>query len=256
MLADAHCHLSFPEFDPDRTEVILRMQAAGVTLLIDPGTDLASSRRSVELSKQYSFIKANVGLHPHEAEGPVADAVYEALEELAGSPEVVAIGEIGLDYHYPGHNPRHQEEAFRTMLRMAAELDLPVVIHSRDAWPDTLRILDEERHSGLRGIMHCFSGDTTVALECIRRGLFISIPGTITFKRSILPEVVRSLPLASLLAETDAPYLAPVPFRGKRNEPAHVRLVAEAIADARSITPEAAAEALYRNTLDAFGISG
>ncbi|TCD47651.1 TatD family hydrolase [Chlorobium sp. N1] len=255
MFADAHCHLSFPEFNSDREAVIARMREAGVALLVDPGTDLESSRRSVELAARHSFIKANVGLHPNEAETPVPDDVYLGLEELARRPETVAVGEIGLDYHYPGHSPEHQQEAFRTMLRMARRLDLPVVIHSRDAWRDTLRILDEEKHSGLRGVMHCFSGDTETALECVGRGFHLSIPGTITFKRSQLPEVVRRVPLERLLTETDAPYLAPVPFRGKRNEPAYVKIVAEAVADAREISVEKAAEAIFQNTLSAFSIT-
>lgn len=254
MFADAHCHLAFPDFDADREEVIRRMREAGVGLLVDPGTDLETSRRSVRLAERYPYIKANVGLHPHEAEGPVPAETYAALEKLARHPEVVAVGEIGLDYHYPGYSAEHQEEAFRTMLRMAGRLGLPAVVHSRDAWPDTFRILDDEAHSGLRIIMHCFSGDSQIAHECVRRGFMLSIPGTVTFKRSQLPEVVRSVPLECLLTETDAPYLAPVPYRGKRNEPGHVRLVCEAVADALEITVEAAREAIWRNTLRAFSL--
>ncbi|KAA6232186.1 TatD family deoxyribonuclease [Chlorobium phaeovibrioides] len=254
MFADAHCHLSFPAFDEDRPAVIERMKEAGVTLLIDPGVNAETSRTSIDLARKHSFIHANVGLHPHDADSGIEAATFDELQQLARYPEVVAIGEIGLDYHYPETSPENQQEAFRTMLRMARSLNLPVVIHSRDAWQDTLRILDEEHHSALRGVMHCFSGDLHTAQECIKRGFRLSIPGTLTYKRSTLPEVVRAVPLESLLTETDSPYLAPVPFRGKRNEPAHAAIVARTIAEIREIPVEKAAEAIMKNTASAFNL--
>jgi len=205
VFADSHCHLSFPAFDEDRPAVIERMHEASVTLLINPGVNVETSRNSINLAREHSFIYANVGLHPHDADSGVDAATFNELLELARNPEVVAIGEIGLDYHYPENNPLQQQEAFRTMLRMARNLNLPVVIHSRDAWKDTLRILDEERHSALRGIMHCFSGDLEIAQECLRKGFRLSIPGTLTYKRSTLPEVVRAIPLESLLTEQTPP---------------------------------------------------
>ena len=252
MFVDAHCQLSFPDFDLDRQEVIDRLRGAGVGILIDPGIDARTSRKSIELASAFDFIYANVGLHPHEARGAIGAEVYEELEALAHSPKVVAIGEIGLDYHYPESDRPLQQEAFRVMLRMAATLDLPVVIHCRDAWEDMLRILGEECHSGMRGMLHCFSGDTEIARQCIKRGFKLSIPGTVTYKRSILAEVIRSLSLDDLITETDAPYLSPVPFRGKRNEPAHVRFVTEAIAAARGISLEEASEGIARNTAELF----
>jgi len=254
MFADSHCHLSFPAFDEDRGAVIERMQEAGVTLLIDPGVNVETSRKSIDLARTHSFIYANVGLHPHDADSEVEASTFDELQQLARNPEVVAIGEIGLDYHYPENSPRNQQEAFRTMLRMARNLNLPVVIHSRDAWQDTLRILDEEHHSALRGIMHCFSGDLHTAQECIKKGFRLSIPGTLTYKRSTLPEVIRAVPLESLLTETDSPYLAPVPFRGKRNEPAYAAIVARTIAEIREISVKTAAEAIMKNTISAFGL--
>ena len=252
MFVDIHCHLSFPEFDQDRKEVIKRLTEEGVGLLIDPGVDVATSRKSIELARNVDFIYANVGLHPHEAAIPVEEKIFEELLSLARSPKVVAIGEIGLDYHYPGYNRSAQQDAFREMLKLARLLDMPVVIHCRDAWEDMLQILSEESHSAMRGVMHCFSGDTIIAEACIRLGFKLSIPGTVTYKRSLLPDVIRGVSLDDLLTETDAPYLAPVPWRGKRNEPGYVRIVTETIAGIREISLERAAEGIARNTIELF----
>lgn len=252
--ADVHCHLSFPEFDSDRDVVIARMRETGVGLLIDPGTDAASSRRSIALADQHDFIYANVGLHPSEVRTPCTPELIDELAALARANKVVGIGEIGLDYHWPGYDRENQTEAFREMLRMAISLDLPVVIHCRDAWQDMLRVLDEERSSNLRGMMHCFSGDLDIARQCIKFGLKISVPGTITYKKSPLPEVVASVSLNDLLSETDAPYLSPVPMRGKRNEPAYVAHTVQAVADSRPEPFEAVTDALVTNARKLFGI--
>jgi len=252
MFVDTHCHLSFPEFDHDRHEVIARLTEGNVSVLIDPGINVETSRKSIELASNVDFIYANVGLHPHEVDHPVNKSVYDELAALALSPKVVAIGEIGLDYHYPEYNRSLQHDAFREMLRLAKSLDMPVVIHCRDAWEDMLHILSEESHSAMRGVMHCFSGDTVIADACIRKGFKLSIPGTITYKRSLLPDVVRTVSLDDLLTETDAPYLAPVPYRGKRNEPAYVRIVTESIARIREISLQEAAQAIARNTFEMF----
>ncbi len=252
MFIDTHCHLSFPEFDHDRNEVIARLTEENVSVLIDPGIDVETSRKSIELASSVDFIYANVGLHPHEADHPVNKNVYDELAALALSPKVVAIGEIGLDYHYPEYNRSLQHEAFREMLRLAKSLDLPVVIHCREAWEDMLHILSEENHSAMRGVMHCFSGDTGIADACIQKGFKLSIPGTVTYKRSLLPDIVRAVSLDDLLTETDAPYLAPVPYRGKRNEPAYVRIVTESIASIRDISLQEAAQGIARNTFELF----
>jgi len=254
MFVDTHCHLSFPEFDDDRNDVIARLKEAGVGLLIDPGVDVASSQKSIALASEWDFIYANVGLHPHEAIKPIDDSIFAELAALAVSPKVVAIGEIGLDYHYPDYNATAQQNSFREMLKIAQTLDLPVVIHCRDAWEDTLRLLDEERHSAMRGVMHCFSGDTEIAQECIKRGFKLSIPGTITYKKSLLPDVVRTVSLDDLLTETDAPYLAPVPWRGKRNEPAYVRKVTETIAILREMPLDETARHIAKNAATLFNI--
>lgn len=254
MFIDVHCHLSFPEFDEDRNEVIGRMLDAGVTTLIDPGTNIETSRRSIKLARQHDFIHACVGLHPHDLQENADPSLFDDLEALMADPEVVAIGEVGLDYHYPDYNQHAQEEAFRTMLRLAVKHDKPLVIHARDAWPDTLRILSEESSSGLRGIMHCFSGDLETAQACIALGFSISIPGTITFKKSILPSVVRDIGIEHLMSETDAPYLAPTPYRGKRNEPAYVRIVTEAIAEAKQLPVEDTASKIMENACQLFAL--
>ncbi len=256
MFVDIHCHLSFPEFDKDRIEVINRLTEEGVGLLIDPGVDVASSKKSIALARDFDFIYANVGLHPHEATLPVEESVFEELLTLARSPKVVAIGEIGLDYHYPEHNRPAQQEAFHEMLKMARSLDMPVVIHCRDAWEDMLRILSEESHSSMRGVMHCFSGDTLIAAECLRKGFKLSIPGTVTYKRSLLPDVIRAVSLDDLFTETDAPYLSPVPYRGKRNEPAWVSAVTTAIARIREISLKEAAEGIAKNSVELFQLPG
>lgn len=254
LYADIHSHLSFPEFDGDRDEVIGRLRAANVRYLIDPGTGIVSNRRSIELARQYDFIHANVGLHPHDVRTPLTPETFDQLASQARSEKVVGIGEIGLDYHWPDHEPALQQEAFREMLRLAISLDLPVVIHCRDAWPDMLRILSEERSSGLRGAMHCFSGDLELARRCLDFGLKISIPGTVTYKKSTLPEVVEGVALSDLLSETDAPYLAPVPMRGKKNEPAFVVHSVRKIADLRPEPFEVVAEALLGNAVGLFSL--
>lgn len=254
MFVDAHCHLSFPDFDNDRNAVIKRLKEHNISLVIDPGTDPATSKRSIELSNLYNFIYSTVGLHPHDITDTVADQTFNELEALAASPQVVGIGEIGLDYHYDDYNPRQQRAAFRIMLQVAKTLDLPAVIHSRDAWEDTLTILKEEKSSNLRGIMHCFSGNTEIALECLKLGFKISIPGTLTYKKSTLPTVVGDLKIGDLLTETDAPWLSPVPFRGKRNEPSHVRFVAEKIAEIKELPLETTADIIKSTTLDIFSI--
>ncbi|NTV92221.1 MAG: TatD family hydrolase [Chlorobiaceae bacterium] len=255
MFTDTHCHLSFPEFDRDRPEVIERLKTGGISLLIDPGTNTETSRKAIELASIHSFIYANVGLHPHEVTSTVADSVISEFALLAHSPKVVAIGEIGLDYHYPDYNRTAQIDAFRRMLSLAKTLDLPAVIHCRDAWDDMLRILDEEKHSSLRGVMHCFSGDTALAGECLRRGFKLSIPGTVTYKRSLLPEVINAVSLDDLLTETDAPYLAPIPHRGKRNEPAFVHYVTQAIASIKNIPLDETAASIENSARKLFQIT-
>jgi TatD DNase family protein len=259
-LFDSHCHLDHSDFF-DRETVITRAAESGVTRLVNPGGDLPSSRAAVALAQQYAGIYAAVGVHPHDAKSLDA-AALEELMALARSPQVVAIGEIGLDY-YRDFSPRDvQRCAFQQQLELAADLGLPVIIHDRDAHDDTLAMLSEWRATlGTRsspfGVLHSFSGDVAVAERAIEVGFCIGISGPVTYRKADRTrEVARAVPPDRLLIETDAPYLPPQPYRGKRNEPAYVRLVAQAVAEARGLTlaqvavqTTANAAALFRLTV-------
>jgi TatD DNase family protein len=254
MLIDTHAHLEMREFNDDREEVIQRAREAGVGSIVTIGTSLESSRDAVMLAEKHDFIYAAIGVHPHETKD-ILHPVYEILRLLAKNRKVVAYGEIGLDYYYE-HSPRtDQKRKFRDMLREARELDLPVVIHDRDAHDDTLRILSEEWSPELGGIMHCFSGDAALAKKVIEMGFSVSIAGPVTYpKAEQLREVVRQIPIEHLLIETDAPYLAPQPMRGKRNEPAFVRHTAEMIAQVKGLTFDDVARITSFNAMQLLGI--
>ncbi len=253
MFIDAHAHLSFQDYDQDRDEVISRLKANGIALILNPGTSVETSQEAIALAEQYDFIYANVGLHPNDVH-EVKDEDFAELAALAKHEKVVAIGEIGLDYHYDDMDKAKQEKCFREMLRIAKEQDLPVIIHTRDAWEDTFRILEEERSSNLRGMMHCFSGGVDEAKRALKLGFKISIPGIVTFKKSHLPEVVAALSLEDMLTETDCPYLAPVPHRGKRNEPAFVVEVAKKIATIKNVSVEEVGARTLQTARDWFEI--
>jgi TatD DNase family protein len=229
MLIDSHVHLDDPRFDPDRAEVFSRAQEAGIEAFVTIGCDLATSRAAVQLADQYPHVYATVGVHPHETRH-IEDSWYEELGQLAKHPKVIAYGEIGLDYHYD-HSPREiQKQRFREQIHLAKTLDLPVVIHTREAQEDTIHLLQQEEASAIGGVFHCFSGDDWLAKEALALDFYISFSGVITFQNAKpLREVVATIPLDRILVETDCPYLTPVPFRGKRNEPAHVKFVAETI---------------------------
>ncbi len=251
-MIDTHCHLDMKEFDTDRDEVIRRAGDAGFEALVTVGSDLLSSREAVTISGQYDFIYAAIGIHPHDAKD-FSEKIYSDLLELSKNRKVVAIGETGLDYHYD-HSPREsQKEVFRSHLHLAGEAGLPVIVHSREADEDTLAIL---RESGVsRGVLHCFSGDARMAEEAMEMGLYISIAGPVTFKKSTrMKEIVRMIPDDYLLSETDAPYLAPEPFRGKRNEPAFMERTLRQVADLRNISFEDAARITTLNAKRLFGI--
>ena len=234
MLIDTHSHLDDRRFDRDREAVIARAQEAGVHTFITIGCDLATSRAAVALADRYPFVYATVGVHPHEVRH-VKDDWFTELRDLARHPKVLAYGEIGLDYHYD-HSPRDIQRArFREQVRLARELTLPIVIHTREAQEDTIGILKEERASELGGVFHCFSGDAWLDKDALDLGFYVSFSGVITFHNAtMLREIAVTVPMDRLLIETDCPYLTPVPHRGKRNEPAYVKLVAEQIARVRS----------------------
>jgi len=257
-LIDTHTHLDFPQFDGDREAVIARAREAGVTTIINVGADIESSLASVALAERYPFIYAAVGVHPHDA-SILDETTLAKLKELARHPKVVAIGEIGLDY-YRNLSPRDvQRRVFRLQLKLALDVGKPVIIHDRDAHREVLEILKEvaQKADGrLTGVMHCFSGSPEMAREVLKLGFRISVAGPVTFKNARkLPQIVRELPLDRLLIETDCPYLAPHPYRGKRNEPAYVRLVAEAIAAIKGMPVEEIARATLQNALRLFGIA-
>jgi TatD DNase family protein len=244
-LIDSHAHLDFPQFDDDRDAVIARAQEAGLTAIVNIGTNLASSRASVALAEKYDFIYATVGIHPHDAETADQDALDE-LRALARHPKVVAIGEIGLDY-YRDYSPRRaQRQAFRDQLALASALERPVVIHSRDAHDQVFAALREWEGTG---VLHTYAAGLEYLDEAIEMNFNIGISGPVTFSSAeSLRAVARAVPLDRLLVETDCPYLTPEPYRGRRNEPAYVKRVAEAIAEARDEPTEHVADATVENT--------
>jgi len=263
-LVDSHCHLDARRFDADREAVIARATESGVTQIVNPGVDLQSSRSAVELAQQHECMYAAVGIHPHDAKALDEDALAE-LRRLAASPRTVAIGEIGLDY-YRDLSPRDvQRRAFEAQLELAAELGLPVIVHDRDAHDDVLAILRDWHSShntvhsaldGRTGVVHSFSGDATLAERVLELGFFIGVSGPVTYQNAgQLRKVVRAVPLERLLIETDAPYLTPHPHRGRRNEPAYVRWVAEAVAETRNLTVSQAGAHTSANARTLFGWS-
>jgi len=243
VLIDTHAHLDYPDYDPDRPDVLQRAVDAGVTRLISIGTDVESSQRAVKLAEAYPFVYAAVGVHPNEAENCSSDFI-ERVRSLTSHPKVVAIGEVGLDYHRLPEpekcaaNQARQAEVFEAQLRLASEVGLNVVIHQRDSWDDTLKILTSWT-GRLRGVFHCFGGTMAQAQEVFSKGHLVSFTGIVTFKNAAqVQESARALSQDHFMVETDCPYLAPVPFRGKRCEPAYTRLVAEKIAALRGTTLE------------------
>ncbi len=254
-LVDSHAHLDFPEFDPDRDAVIARAREAGVELLLNIGSGAGPERldAAILIAQRYSGIYASVGVHPHDA-ARVSAAHDDALRKLASDARVIAWGEIGLDYHYPEPPREIQQRVFQRQLELAAEAKLPVIIHCREAWEDCLRILAEQwAPTGLRGILHCFSGSLDEARRAIGFGFLVSFAGNVTYpKAAVLRSIAAQLPLDSLVAETDCPYLAPQRFRGKRNEPAYVGEVVRVLAALYQIAEDALAESLRENFRNLF----
>jgi TatD DNase family protein len=254
MFIDAHAHIDGPEYDLDREETIARARDAGVTTILNVGTGDPHSgafERAIGLAEAHSDIYAAIGAHPHDAKLYDDSAEQRMLSLIRSSKRVIAWGEIGLDYHYD-HSPREvQREVFRRQLRAAKALELPVVIHSREANDDTVAILQDELTGYERGgMLHCFGGDLAMARSAIELGFFISFAGNLTFKKAEdLREVARQLPLERLLIETDCPYLSPIPFRGKRNEPARVVETARCLAAIH----QRELEEIARITSDNFG---
>jgi TatD DNase family protein len=252
IFTDSHAHLTLEAFDDDREEVILRARAAGLSYLCTIGSLARDAAQAASLADRHDFIYFTAGLHPHDAK-LWDDSCPGRLEALSAHPRFVAIGEIGLDYHYD-YSPRdRQREAFREQIRLARRLGVPVVIHTREAHEDTLRILEEEKAAEVGGIFHCFSGNSEMARFATGAGFYISFSGSLTFKNAGgLREVAGSVPLPLLLTETDAPFLSPHPHRGKRNEPVRVLEVVTKLAELHGLPPEAMGERTTRNFESAF----
>jgi len=254
VLVDTHAHLDDKKFDDDREEVIQRCVEEGVVCIINAGSNLSSSIKAISLAAEHPIIYAAVGIHPHDAK--TADNYStEILCSLAVRDKVVAIGEIGLDYHYDFSPRDKQKQVFREQIGLARELKLPIVVHDREAHGDILKILKQEKAGEVGGVMHCFSGSRETAKECMDMNFFISFAGPITFGNARrAKEVASYVPMDRLLVETDCPYLTPVPLRGKRNYPGNVKFVVEEICDIKDLAREQLLEAVLDNTKKLFGI--
>ncbi len=257
MLIDSHAHLDAPAFNRDRDKVIDRALEAGIGIIVTIGTDLASSRASMKLAEQYPQIFATIGFHPHYA-AKMRDSNLSELGELCHHPKVVAIGEIGLDF-YRNLSPREEQfKAFDKQLKLAAEHNLPVVIHSRQAHQETLDVLTRWAESNRKGesqaigVIHCFSGDSSLAEQYLELGFVISIAGPVTYDKHSSCEVARDLPLEKLVVETDCPALTPRQHRNRRNEPAYLTAIVERIAQIKEIPPESVARSTGQNVIRLF----
>ncbi len=270
MFIDSHAHITSSQFDSDREEVLKRAEGAGVHFIINPGTNLEDSIRAVELAEKHDNVYACVGFHPHDAKKADEKSMLE-IEKLSEHPKVVAIGEIGLDFHYD-FSPRDvQAEVFKAQIGIAQRQNLPIVIHTRESNEETIAIVEEavnsapgwrghpptphSRSAVPKGVFHCFSGDVPMARKVIGMGFYVSLPGVVTFKNAgFATHVGAQVPCEHLLLETDSPYLAPVPHRGKRNEPANIPLIAEKIAALQGLSPEDIARTTTYNVFRLFGI--
>lgn len=250
---DTHAHYDADQFASDREAVLTALPAAGVGLVVDPGCDVASSREAVALAERFDHVYAAVGIHPEDCDG-CTDADFDVIRELCRREKVVAVGEIGLDYYWKENPSRDfQEQVFRRQIELALELDLPVIIHDREAHGDSLRIVLD--YPGLRGVFHCFSGSPEMAQELLKRGWYLGFDGPITYKNAKrAPEVAAITPMDRIVIETDAPYMAPVPFRGKRNDSRLLPYVVEKLAEWKGVTPEEMTDITWQNGKRLFGL--
>lgn len=254
MLVDSHAHLDDRKYDADLAEVLKRARKQEIKFVINSGYNEQASRRGLQLAEAYEEIYAAVGIHPHEAK-EATEETFQFLRNTAQHKKVVALGEMGLDY-YRNLSPREQQQdVFRRQIALARELKMPIIVHDRNAHEDVLSILQSEKAREVGGVIHCFSGDWKMARQCMDMGFFLSLAGPVTFKNAgHTAEMARLIPLNRLLIETDSPYLSPEPFRGKRNEPAHVRLVAAKIAALRKIDLQELGNITTSNALRLFGL--
>ncbi|MGA2775690.1 MAG: TatD family hydrolase [Candidatus Omnitrophota bacterium] len=252
MLVDTHCHLDFPQFDADRDEVIRNARQGGIGYMVNTASSLKSSQNSVELAAKYDFIYSTVGIHPHEADSVTKEDI-EGIRKLGQNKKVVAVGEIGLDFYKDYSRPANQLLLFKSLLGLAKDLNLPVVIHTREAGNETLRILKEVMP--LRAVVHCFSGDEALLKQCLDSGFYISFTCNITYKKAQnLRDIVKLSSSDKLLLETDCPYLSPEGMRGKRNTPLSVKVLAEEVARIKGLSFEQVAQATTDNAFKFFNL--
>jgi len=254
MLFDTHVHLNARQFMEDREEVIQRAFDAGVKYMVVVGFDHETIPLAIEIAEQYDSIYAAIGWHPVDAID-MTDEDLKWIEELCSHPKVVALGEMGLDYHWDKSPKDVQKDIFRKQINLAKKVNMPIIIHNREATEDIIKVLKEENAKEVGGIMHCYNDSVKYVQDCLDMNFYMSFGGTVTFKNAPLPqEAVLEVPDNRLLIETDAPFLAPHPNRGKRNEPAYVKLVAERIADLRGVSYEEISSMTTQNAFDFFGI--
>ncbi len=254
-LIDTHAHLEHERYRSDRDDVVARARAAGVWPIVEVASDEKTSWLAIGLVRRYPGLFATVGIHPHEAR-TASESALERIRAVAREPGVVAIGEIGLDYHYDFSPRDDQRRAFAAQIGLARDVGLPIVVHDREAHQDTLDILRSEAVQGVGGVMHCFSGDFGMARECLDMGLYISVGGSVTFPGAgRLRDIIAGIPLDRLVLETDCPYLTPAPHRGKRNEPAYLVFVAREVARAAKATLDEVAAMTTRNATRLFQLS-
>lgn len=254
MLVDSHCHLDYPDFaDEGLPEIVRRAQSAGVGHMLTICTEIAKFPQVLAVAEQYPFIHCTVGTHPHHAAEEI-NVKKEEITTRAKNPKVAGIGETGLDYYYHHSPAAEQQKCFAMHIEAALETDLPLVIHTRDADDDTIRIMKEAGQGRAKGVMHCFSGGQKLADAALELGFYISFSGIVTFKKAEeLREVAKRVPMDRILVETDSPYLAPIPHRGKRNEPAFVAHTAQMVAELRGVSPESLAQTTTENFFKLFG---
>ncbi len=254
MLVDSHCHLDFPDFAPELDAVVERARAAGVGRMITICTHLSRFDQVHAVAERFADVFCTLGVHPHHAQDELAGVSVERLVELASRPKVIGIGETGLDYHYDKSPRDTQQENFRRHIRAAMETGLPLIVHTREADADIMRIVREEAAGQpVKGLLHCFSSGRAVAEEALAFGFYLSLSGIVTFKKSDdLRAIVKDVPLDRILVETDAPYLAPLPYRGKRNEPAYVAHTAAVVATVKGVTPDEMARLSTENVFRLF----
>lgn len=254
MIFDTHAHYDDEAFNEDREKLIDEISRSEIRKIVNVGANLATSQNSVDLSEKYDFFYAAVGVHPDDA-AEVTDEGIERLRELAKGKKVVAVGEIGLDYYWNKENSDLQKTAFKRQIELARELSLPIIVHSRDAAADTMDILHETDAGKLGGVIHCFSYSPEIALESVKMGFYIGIGGVVTFKNAKkIKESVEAIPLEKIVLETDCPYLAPDPFRGKRNSSLYLEYVVKEIARLKGIDENTVMEQTFKNALNMYNI--